>query len=54
MEHYFMSRMFENKTIMNPMNPQEVFTCKDLINGISLLLKYVGVVTMFVYRLQDM
>jgi hypothetical protein len=28
-----MSRLFENKNIMNPMNPDEVFTCKDLING---------------------
>lgn len=39
MEFSFMSRLFENKNIMNPMNPDEVFTCKDLING-NLTLPY--------------
>ena len=28
-----MSRLFADKQIMNPMNPDEVFTCKDLMNG---------------------
>jgi hypothetical protein len=30
MENWLLSRFFEEKTIMNPMNPEEVFTCKDL------------------------
>jgi hypothetical protein len=33
MEHYFMNMLFPNKEVMNPMNPEEVFTCKDLANG---------------------
>ncbi len=33
MELGLVQRLFEDKQIMNPMNPQEVFTCKDLIEG---------------------
>lgn len=28
-----MNMLFPNKEVMNPMNPEEVFTCKDLANG---------------------
>ena len=35
MELGFMQRLFDDKQIMNPMNPEEVFTCKDLVNGNS-------------------
>jgi len=49
MEFNFMSRLFADKQIMNPMNPDEVFTCKDLMNG-----KCNRTVDVFVYRLQDL
>lgn len=29
-----MKKIFEDKHIVNPANPDEVFTCKDLIDGI--------------------
>ena len=32
MEFQFLKRMFEDKEIMNPLNPEEVFTCSDLVN----------------------
>ena len=28
-----MRRLFEDKEIMNPINPEETFTCKDLVDG---------------------
>ena len=28
-----MKRLFEDKQIMNPLSPDEVFTCKDLMEG---------------------
>lgn len=28
-----MQKFFEDKQVMNPMNPEEVFTCKDLADG---------------------
>ena len=30
METYILSWFMEDKEIVNPMNPEEVFTCKDL------------------------
>ncbi len=33
MEFYMIKKLFEDKTIMNPANPQETFTCADLIDG---------------------
>lgn len=33
MELGLVARLFDDKQIMNPMNPSEVFTCKDLIEG---------------------
>ncbi len=41
-----MSRLFADKQIMNPMNPDEVFTCKDLMNG-----KCNRIMDVFLYRL---
>ena len=29
-------RLLEDKQIVNPMNPEEVFTCKDLVDGNTL------------------
>ena len=34
MEFFLMKKLFEDKSIVNPANPDEVFTCKDLIDGI--------------------
>ena len=31
MEFYFFKKVFEDKEIMNPLNPEEVFTCSDLV-----------------------
>ena len=31
MEFFFVQRMFDDKEIMNPMNPEEVFSCSDLV-----------------------
>jgi hypothetical protein len=31
-------RLLEDKQIVNPMNPEEVFTCKDLVDGNYLRL----------------
>ena len=33
METYIFYSIFKNKEYMNPMNPDEVFTCTDLQNG---------------------
>ena len=39
MELGFMQRFFEDKQIMNPMNPSEVFTCKDLVEDYHICRK---------------
>ena len=31
MEFHIIQRLFDDKEIMNPMNPEEVFTCTDLV-----------------------
>jgi hypothetical protein len=36
MEFLLIKRLFDDKQIVNPINPEEVFTCKDLINGKSI------------------
>ena len=33
MELGFFKRFFDDKQIMNPLNPEEVFTCTDLVEG---------------------
>lgn len=33
MEFLFMKRFFNDKQMVNPTNPEEVFTCKDLVDG---------------------
>lgn len=33
MEFNVIKRLFEDKQIVNPINPEEVFTCKDLVDG---------------------
>ena len=33
MEHRLFKALFEEKQVMNPMNPSEVFTCNDLMEG---------------------
>jgi hypothetical protein len=33
MEFNVIRRLFDDKTIVNPMNPEETFTCKDLVDG---------------------
>ncbi len=33
MEFALLTRIFDDKQIMNPVNPEEIFTCKDLIDG---------------------
>ena len=37
MEFHVIRRLFDDKQIMNPMNPEEVFTCKDLVDGKSII-----------------
>lgn len=37
MEFFMFKMMFDDKTIVNPVNPEEVFTCKDLVEGIVLI-----------------
>ena len=32
MEFFFLRQFFDDKEIMNPMNPEEVFSCSDLVN----------------------
>ena len=39
MEHWFMSSMFEDKEIVNPMDPEEVFSCKDLMEDYKICRK---------------
>lgn len=36
MEFQVLRRLLEDKQIVNPMNPEEVFTCKDLVDGKSI------------------
>ena len=36
MEFYLIQRMFDDKEIMNPMNPEEVFSCADLVNDYKI------------------
>ena len=33
MEFFLMKKVFSDKEIVNPINPEEVFTCKDLVDG---------------------
>ena len=33
MEFWFMQKLFDDKQIMNPVDSNEVFTCKDLATG---------------------
>lgn len=33
MEFFLMKRLFDDKQIVNPINTEEVFTCKDLVDG---------------------
>ncbi len=33
MEFHLIRRLFDDKQIVNPINPEEVFTCKDLVDG---------------------
>lgn len=33
MEFRLIQKLFEDKEVMNPINPEEVFTCKDLVEG---------------------
>jgi len=39
MEFFFLKRAFEDKEVMNPMNPEEVFSCQDLINDYKVCKK---------------
>lgn len=42
MEFNVIRRLFDDKTIVNPLNPEETFTCKDLVDGKKYaLLTYV-------------
>ncbi len=38
MEFNVIRRLFEDKQIVNPMNPEEMFSCKDLVDGIASLI----------------
>lgn len=35
-------RLLDDKQIVNPMNPEEVFTCKDLVDGNRLLITIIN------------
>ena len=39
MEHTFIGWFFENKEIVNPVDPDEVFTCKDLVEDYKICRK---------------
>lgn len=39
MEFHFLKRMFDDKEVMNPLNPEEVFTCSDLVNDWKICRK---------------
>ena len=39
MEFNLIKRLFEDKQIVNPLNPEETFSCKDLVDGNVNLLK---------------
>ena len=39
MEHSFMGWLFEDKQIVNPMNPEEVFSCSDLTEDYKICRK---------------
>ena len=43
MEFQLLRRLLEDKQIVNPLNPEEVFSCKDLVDGkiITYSLKYI-------------
>ena len=36
MEHLFMRNLFDDKQIVNPMNPDEVFSCSDLTDDYKI------------------
>ena len=38
MEFNVIRRLFEDKQIVNPMNPEEMLSCKDLVDGIASLI----------------
>jgi len=38
MEFNVIRRLFDDKQIVNPMNPEEIFSCKDLVDGSPLTL----------------
>lgn len=40
MEFNLIRKLFDDKQIMNPINPEEVFTCKDLVDGKYYLHSY--------------
>ena len=33
MEFHIIRRLFDDKQIINPINQEEVFSCKDLVDG---------------------
>ena len=39
MEHWFMKSMFEDKEIVNPMDPDEVFSCSELTEDYKICRK---------------
>lgn len=39
MEHLFMKSFFTDKQIVNPMNPEEVFSCSDLTEDYKICRK---------------
>ena len=39
MEQSFLSSLFDDKQIVNPMNPEEVFTCTDLFEDYKICRK---------------
>ena len=32
-----LKRLIDDKQIINPVNPEEVFTCKDLVDGTNII-----------------
>lgn len=39
MEFQVIRRLFEDKQIVNPINPEEVFSCKDLVDDYKICRK---------------
>ena len=39
MEHSFIGMFFEDKQIVNPMDPDEVFSCSDLVEDYKICRK---------------